>query len=141
MSTAQQAEQEFRDWERKLEVADRAHNTNVGLSHTAKQKYEQVEREYSDAQNKFRTLENEYRRLEQEKSRVEGDMRRFESDMRRAKQELDAQETNARRVDEQLADAKWKVGDMKAKWERAKTEDRARTAQSKDKGGKWSSGY
>lgn len=134
MSTAQQAEQELHDWERKLEVAERAHNTNVGLSHTAKQKYEQVEQEYKDTESRYRTLENELHRLEQDKARLE-------SDMRRAKQELDTQETNARRVDEQLADAKWKVGDMKAKWERAKTEDRAQNAQSKDQGGNWSSGY
>jgi hypothetical protein len=36
MSNAQQTESEFHDWERKYEVAQRAHDTNVKLSYTAK---------------------------------------------------------------------------------------------------------
>lgn len=139
MSNAQQTESEFHDWERKYEVAQRAHDTNVRLSYTAKQQYEKTERAYKDAETKFRDIENEYRRLEREKSQLESDMRRYETEMKRARQDLDIQEGNARRVDEQLADAKWKVNDMKAKWERAKTEERAQSAKSGQ--GKWSSGY
>jgi hypothetical protein len=57
-----------------------------------------------------------------------------EAEMKQAKQDLDVQESNARRVDDQFADAKWKVSDMKAKWERAKTEERAQSAVVKENG-------
>jgi|GEM_PF-6872068 chromosome segregation ATPase len=135
MSNAQQTESEFRDWERKYEVAQRAHDTNVKLSYIAKQQYEKTARTYKDMEEKFRRVENEYRRLEREKSQLESDMISCEAEMKQAKQDLDIQEGNARSVDDQLADAKWKVSDMKAKWERAKTEERAQQSKDGTRGG------
>ncbi|MBP6911789.1 MAG: hypothetical protein KBB88_01135 [Candidatus Pacebacteria bacterium] len=136
MSTLDQDKKDLKEWEDKLRIADIANKTNIRQNFPIEQKYKQLDLEIKDKNDEKKKLKMSIDRLKNEVLEKETSLRKLDNDVRqketefaRAKRQWQDHQISVQNVQKNLDEAKWQVGNWKAKVGRSEILDRTEKAK------------